>query len=181
MEDLYCFQFRSKTDLPQQTGWTFFDLGAEFARQGVPNSSWVTCTLNTEYRICPTYPSTLLVPATATSALVVGSAKFRSKGRLPALTFYNSSTGAALIRCSQPLSGLKGWLNCHYFWFPLSNLALQSSGRSPEDEKYISCIAESNPGGGFVYIVDTRPKINAMANRAGGKVRIILDSVERFV
>jgi len=149
VEDLYCFQFRSKTDLPQQTGWTFFDLGAEFARQGVPNSSWVTCTLNTEYRICPTYPSMMLVPATATSALVVGSAKFRSKGRLPALTFYNSSTGAALIRCSQPLSGLKG--------------------RSPEDEKYISCIAESNPGGGFVYIVDTRPKINAMANRAGGK------------
>jgi len=91
----------------------------------------------------------MLVPATATSALVVGSAKFRSKGRLPALTFYNSSNGAALVRCSQPLSGLKG--------------------RSPEDEKYISCIADSNPGGGFVYIVDTRPKINAMANRAGGK------------
>ena len=32
-----------------------------------------------------------------------------------------------------------------------------------------------------MYIVDTRPKINAMANRAGGKVSIILDSVERFL
>jgi len=149
VQDLYCFQYRSKSDLPQQTGWKFFDLGAEFARQGVPNSKWVSCGLNSEYRICPTYPSQLLVPASATTQLVLGSAKFRSKGRLPALTFFSSDTGAALVRCSQPLSGLKG--------------------RSQEDEKYISCISESNPESSFVYIVDTRPKINAMANRAGGK------------
>ena len=108
VQDLYCFQYRSKSDLPQQTGWKFFDLGAEFARQGVPNSKWVSCGLNSEYRICPTYPSQLLVPASATTQLVLGSAKFRSKGRLPALTFFSSDTGAALVRCSQPLSGLKG-------------------------------------------------------------------------
>ena len=149
VEDLYCFQYRAKSDLPQHTGWTFFDLGAEFARQGLPNSSWVNCSINLEWRICPTYPSLMMVPATATSALVVGSAKFRSKGRLPVLTFYHSATGAALVRCSQPLSGLKG--------------------RSPEDEKYISSIVEVNPCSNFLYIVDTRPKINAMANRAGGK------------
>ena len=64
-----------------------------FDRQGVPNSSWVPCTLNTEYIICPTYPSMMLVPATATIALVVGSTKFRSKDRLPALTFYNQAFG----------------------------------------------------------------------------------------
>ena len=28
---------------------------------------------------------------------------------------------------------------------------------------------EVNPCSNFLYIVDTRPKINAMANRAGGK------------
>ena len=50
VEDLYCFQYRSKSDLPQHTGWTFFDLGAEFARQGLPNKSWVTCSLNLQYR-----------------------------------------------------------------------------------------------------------------------------------
>ena len=38
-------------------------------------------------------------------------------------------------------------------------------GRSPEDEKYINCILGANPGSKFVYIVDTRPKINAMYNR----------------
>jgi len=149
VEELYCFQYRSKGDLPQHTGWTFFDLQAEFQRQGVPNKQWVACSLNSDWKISPTYPNLLLVPASATSSLVLGSAKFRSKGRLPSLTFYHAATGAALTRCSQPLSGLKG--------------------RSTEDEKYVGCIAEANPGGKFVYIVDTRPKINAMANRAGGK------------
>jgi len=147
--ELYCFQYRSKSDLPQHTGWTFFDLGAEFQRQGVPEKLWVNCGLNKEYQLCPTYPSLLLVPASASSALVQGCSKFRSKGRLPCLTYYHTASESSLVRCSQPLSGLKG--------------------RSSEDEKYISTIAESNPRGGHVLIVDTRPKINAMANRAGGK------------
>ena len=140
---------RSKNNLPQNTGWYFFDLVAEYARQGLPNSSWVTCNLNQEWKICQTYPQTLMVPASASSSSVLGSSKFRSKGRLPILTFYHDKTGAALVRCAQPLSGLKG--------------------RSSEDEQYISSIVATNPCSNFLYIVDTRPKINAMANRAGGK------------
>ena len=50
------------------------------------------------------------------------------------------------LRCSQPLSGI--------------------NGRSPEDEAYINCILESNPAANYLYIVDTRPKINAMYNRS---------------
>lgn len=149
VEELYCFQYRSKGDLPQATGWTFFDLSAEFQRQGVPNKYWAACSLNSDYRLCPTYAKYLVVPASASSDLVIGSAKFRSKGRLPVLSYYCSHTGAAILRCSQPLSGIKG--------------------RSPEDEKYLSCIVEANPASKFVYIVDTRPKINALYNRAAGK------------
>jgi len=148
LTDLYAFQYRPKNSLPQHTGWTFFDLGAEFARQGVPASKWVLSSLNSDYGLASTYPSVVVVPSTAPASLVQGSAKFRSKGRLPALTFYHQGTGAALVRCSQPLSGLKG--------------------RSSEDEKYLGCISEVNSGK-LLYIVDTRPKINAMANRAGGK------------
>jgi len=149
IEELYCFQYRAKGDLPQPTGWTFFELSAEFQRQGVPNKHWVSCNLNSEYRLCPTYPRQLIVPVSATPEVVLGSAKFRSKGRLPVLTYLHSSTGAALLRCSQPLSGIKG--------------------RSPEDERYITCVQQSNPSSKFLYIVDTRPKINAMYNRAAGK------------
>ena len=149
VSDLYCFQYRSKNDLPQHTGWTFFDLGAEFQRQGVPNRQWSICNLNNDYSLCPTYPSLLVTPSSATPALVKGTARFRSKGRLPALTYYHGASGAALLRCSQPLSGLKG--------------------RSTEDEQYLTCVAGANQHGGHLLIVDTRPKINAMANRAGGK------------
>lgn len=149
VDDLYCFHYRSKEDLPLATGWTFFELQAEFQRQGVPNKNWVTCNLNSDYSLSPTYPRQLLVPQRATSSVVIGSTKFRSKGRLPVLTYYHSQTGAAILRCSQPLSGLKG--------------------RSPEDEKYLGCILAANPSGKLLYIIDTRPKINAMANRAAGK------------
>lgn len=30
-------------------------------------------------------------------------------------------------------------------------------------------VLRTNPNSGFMYVVDTRPKINAMANRAAGK------------
>ncbi len=43
-------------------------------------------------------------------------------------------------------------------------------GRSPEDEKYLSCIVEANPASKYLYIVDTRPKINALYNRSGTSV-----------
>eukprot|EP00088_Acartia_fossae_P024833 TRINITY_DN2569_c0_g1_i17.p1 TRINITY_DN2569_c0_g1~~TRINITY_DN2569_c0_g1_i17.p1 ORF type:complete len:617 (-),score=109.11 TRINITY_DN2569_c0_g1_i17:222-2072(-) len=149
VEQLYCFQYRAKDDLPQPTGWTFFELSAEFNRQGVPNQHWTMCNLNTMYSLCPTYPSQLMVPTSAPQSLVQGCAKFRSKGRLPVLTYYHAATEAALLRCSQPLSGFKG--------------------RSEEDEEYIQCVLRSNPASSHLYIVDTRPKINAMYNRAAGK------------
>lgn len=162
-----CFSLdRSKNNLPQNTGWYFFDLVAEYARQGLPNSSWVTCTLNQDWKICPTYPQNLIVPALASSSTVMGCSKFRSKGRLPILTYYHDKTGAALVRCAQPLSGLKG-RSTHFTTNSLSYTVI--TGRSSEDEQYISSIVASNPCSNFLYIVDTRPKINAMANRAGGK------------
>ena len=38
--------------------------------------------------MCPTYSAHLYVPAGADDTVVRGSAKFRSKGRLPALSYY---------------------------------------------------------------------------------------------
>lgn len=38
--------------------------------------------------MCPTYSAHLYVPAGADDTVVRGSAKFRSKGRLPVLSYY---------------------------------------------------------------------------------------------
>jgi myotubularin-related protein 6/7/8 len=43
------------------------------------------------------------------------------------------------------------------------------SARCVEDETLLYCILKANANASFMYVVDTRPKINAMANRAAGK------------
>ncbi|KAF4800186.1 Myotubularin-related protein 8 [Turdus rufiventris] len=65
------------------------------------------------------------------------------------ITDLNKDYEAALCRCSQPLAGF--------------------SARCLEDEQMLQAIREANPGCPFMYVVDTRPKLNAMANRAAGK------------
>ena len=122
----------------QRSGWHVFDINIEYARFGVPNSEWIQSFLNKEYKLCPTYPTWLFVPSEATQQIVVGSAKFRSQGRLPALSFLYEPTGAAICRCSQPCVGITG-------------------NRSEFDEKMVSCIRMANKKGkSKIYIVDTR-------------------------
>lgn len=39
-------------------------------------------------QVCETYPRDLYVPITASKPIIVGSSKFRSKGRFPVLTYF---------------------------------------------------------------------------------------------
>ncbi|GFR60593.1 myotubularin-related protein [Elysia marginata] len=118
-------------------------------RMGAPNEHWVITNLNSQYELCDTYPSLLYVPANATTPVLVGSSKFRSRGRLPVLSYLHGENNATLTRCSQPLSGF--------------------SARCVEDEQMLQAILRANPGSNYMYVVDTRPKINAMVNKAQGK------------
>ncbi|XP_037506872.1 myotubularin-related protein 6 [Rhipicephalus sanguineus] len=149
INDLYCFHYTaSNEDLTKSMGWNKFDFQAEYVRMGVPNTYWSATNINQDYEICDTYPRHLYVPAVASTAILVGSSQFRSKGRLPVLSYLNKNM-AAICRCSQPLSGF--------------------SARCVEDEQLLNCILKSNPTSKFMYVVDTRPRINAMANKAAGK------------
>lgn len=149
ISDLYCFFYNSQDEILDKTdGWLNFNLDAEFARFIDLDKTWIASDVNSNYTICDTYPSKLFVPSTATKECLVESAKFRSKGRLPVLS-YLYLNGAAICRCSQPLSGF--------------------NNRSLEDEQLLEHITNANPTKNDLYIVDTRPKINAMANRAAGK------------
>ncbi|KAM7418359.1 hypothetical protein PAMA_015810 [Pampus argenteus] len=148
--ELYCLSFNPNVNKEErEESWNFMDLMADYKRMGVPNNLWVTTAANSEYRVCDTYPSELFVPKSATPAIIVGSSRFRSRGRFPALSYFHQDTLAAVCRCSQPLSGF--------------------SGRCQEDEMMLQAVMKSNPGSDYIYVVDTRPKLNAMANRAAGK------------
>ncbi|KAJ8681848.1 hypothetical protein QAD02_017640 [Eretmocerus hayati] len=149
-EDLYCFNYKGNGEgLSQELGWNFFGLQEEFQRQGVPNEEWTLSYLNVNYELCETYPKYLYVPSSCSNTVLMGSAKFRSKGRLPVLTYLNSENKASICRCSQPLSGF--------------------NARCLKDEQMLYNLLCTNSNAKYLYVIDTRPRINAMANRAAGK------------
>ncbi|XP_040099087.1 myotubularin-related protein 7 [Oryx dammah] len=149
-EELYCFSFNPKLDREErEQGWMLIDLREEYKRMGLPNDYWQLSDVNREYRVCDSYPTELYVPRSATAHIIVGSSKFRSRRRFPALSYYYKDNHASICRSSQPLSGF--------------------SARCLEDEQMLQAIRKANPGSDFLYVVDTRPKLNAMANRAAGK------------
>lgn len=88
--------------------------------------------------MCDTYPRHLFVPKTASIQTLMGSSRFRSKGRLPVLSYLHHNK-ASICRCSQPLSGF--------------------SARCVEDENLLNCILKTNPNSSYMYVVDTRPKV----------------------
>ncbi|XP_005412270.1 PREDICTED: myotubularin-related protein 7 isoform X2 [Chinchilla lanigera] len=149
-EELYCFSFNPKLDKEErEQGWLLIDLSEEYKRMGLPNSFWQLSDVNRDYRVCDSYPTELYVPKSATAHIIVGSSKFRSRRRFPTLSYYCKDNHASICRSSQPLSGF--------------------SARCLEDEQMLQAIRKANPGSDFIYVVDTRPKLNAMANRAAGK------------
>ncbi|XP_015666239.1 myotubularin-related protein 8 [Protobothrops mucrosquamatus] len=158
-EELYAFSYNPKTpEGSRETGWKSIDVKADYLRMGIESSSWEISNVNKDYEICSTYSRELVVPKAAARAMVLGSAKFRSRGRIPVLSYFYKENNAAICRCSQPLSGF--------------------STRCLEDEQLLQAIREANAGSRFMYVVDTRPKLNAMANRAAGKGYENVDNYE---
>lgn len=76
-------------------------------------------------------------------------ASFRSRNRLPVLSWIHKQSLATITRCSQPLVGVGG-------------------KRSQEDEHYINNIIEANAQSDKLSIMDARPNANAIANKAKG-------------
>jgi hypothetical protein len=110
------------------------------------NDAYTICTLNHDYSVCSSYPKKFLTPKNVTDDVIMGSSKFRDKGRIPVLCWAPPRRDCKLgsiWRSSQPKSSL---LN-----------------RSANDEEYLKSI-------GIMYIIDCRPMLNAYANiaNAGG-------------
>ncbi|CAF2134637.1 unnamed protein product [Rotaria magnacalcarata] len=145
-EKLYCFLYQAPNYLEKV--WDPFLLATEYMRMGVPNLEWKVEDNNSNFEMCDTYPPLIYVPTSTTKSMLLGSSKFRSRGRLPILTYLHPN-GASITRCSQPLSGF--------------------SARCLEDEQLLQCILKTNSQSNTMYIIDTRPRINAVANRAAGK------------
>lgn len=86
VEQLYAFFYTLSTT---RTGWSTFNPRTEFARQGlgVRTKAWRFTDINKDYSFCPTYPGKLVVPSRISDSVLAYAGKYRSKGRIPALTY----------------------------------------------------------------------------------------------
>ncbi|KAK2951712.1 putative Phosphatidylinositol-3-phosphatase myotubularin-1 [Blattamonas nauphoetae] len=126
--DVHAFRYQLRSSTSQtivdpdyeekNRGWfTKEDLLQEFVRLGAdcsainpelsnPLSSWRVSTVNTDFSLCPTYPPYLAVPKQVSDSQLQQVATFRTKHRIPILSYVHPN-GAAVIRSSQPGSGIK--------------------------------------------------------------------------
>lgn len=159
IENVYAFTFRSKTAGHAGDSWKLYSPEKEFERQGLGTTfrQWRLTYLNRDYTFSPTYPAVLAVPLVISDNVLKHAGKYRSKCRVPVLTYIHALNGCTISRASQPMVGLK-------------------QNRSLQDEALVSNFFKSTAQQPNVYgatasghlIVDARPTANAMANVALG-------------
>uniref|UniRef100_A0A4W3J848 Phosphatidylinositol-3,5-bisphosphate 3-phosphatase MTMR2 n=1 Tax=Callorhinchus milii TaxID=7868 RepID=A0A4W3J848_CALMI len=146
--NLPLFAYEYSETFPED-GWKIYDALAEYKRMGLPNESWKITRINENYELCDTYPAILVAPESASEDDLKKVAAFRSRGRIPVLSWIHPESQATITRCSQPLVGMSG-------------------KRSKDDEKYLQAIMDSNAQSYKIFIFDARPSVNAVANKAKG-------------
>lgn len=158
IDQLYAFVYSPATVEKDFNGWSLYDPEREYRRMGAigPDAKWRLSSANKHHKVCPTYPRLLVVPSVISDNVMAYAAKYRSKGRLPVLSYYLSLNNCTISRCSQPLVGLK-------------------QARSMQDEAIIAAIWGTNesPSGlrgaqADHLVVDLRPSTNALAQVALG-------------
>ncbi|WAQ97882.1 MTMR2-like protein [Mya arenaria] len=142
------FAFEYKEDYGVD-GWAVYDHEAELRRQGVPNDNWRISRLNEKFDVIDTYPSVFAVPKSATDEFLKQVIVFRSRGRIPVLSWIHPKSQATITRSSQPLVGVTG-------------------KRNQDDESFVQMITDANAHSNKLYIMDARPSMNAVANKAKG-------------
>jgi hypothetical protein len=218
IESIHAFQFKAPQEEADLTR-PLYDAIQEFMRMGIghkaaegPGSAWRLTEINKDHSYSATYPSTICVPRAVSDNVLKYGGVFRSKARIPALSYLHHN-GGSITRSSQPLVGLQNRRNPQDERLVSAIFSSHTPYlQSPDDSPHLSPSAGSGPPEGNdlvalttqvanrdadlathdvpleetaheqtiqspkrVYgstrrnlIVDARPKINALANRATG-------------
>ncbi|PFH54167.1 hypothetical protein AMATHDRAFT_72690 [Amanita thiersii Skay4041] len=161
---LYAFYFNPSPQYPTNNGWSVYSPREEFGRMGIGTrtKAWRFTDINKDYSFCSTYPARLVVPTKISDTTLQYASKYRSKCRIPILTYLHWANFGSITRSSQPMVGI-------------------TQNRSIQDEKLIEAIFQSHwspelrTSNTPIYgatttnlIIDARPTTNAMANTAKG-------------
>lgn len=129
VEKLYAFSHKPLKAEQGMDGWDLYDARAEFKRQGVSEKSadkgWRISTINQDYTFCDTYPALLVVPSSVSDSTLKYAGPFRSRHRIPTLSYIHPINGCTILRSSQPHSGIRRRTN-------------------PQDEKLVCAAFTSN-------------------------------------
>jgi len=102
-------------DVGLTTAAAVVDLLPEYNRLKLvaQQAKWWRSDVNEKYEICKSYPSFLIVPASITNEDIKEVAKFRNKGRIPAVVWMHPIHQTVIARCAQPKSGVQGLTSTH--------------------------------------------------------------------
>ncbi|KAI1340465.1 phosphatases II [Xylariaceae sp. FL0016] len=112
IEKLYAFSYQSLKPEKPFNGWEIYDPRAEFRRQGISTKSvdrgWRISQINRDYSFSPTYPDLLVVPSKISDNVIKYAGPYRSRQRIPVLTYLHSLNNCSITRSSQPMVGFRG-------------------------------------------------------------------------
>ena len=153
-----CFAFYYQ---PEHPSLFKYDAIAEYRRLGITDDDpmYRLSIANASYQLCPTYPKLVCVAKSITDELLMQAASFRTKQRLPVVTWKLKPNRNALLRSSQP--------------------HLSFSGSSP-DVKVLDVYADTSIDS-ILHVFDARPQLNALANmgkRGGWESNLIYPRVK---
>ncbi|OAA58795.1 protein phosphatase [Cordyceps fumosorosea ARSEF 2679] len=110
VERLFAFSHKPLKNEREVNGWHIYDPKAEFRRQGIseklPDKGWRITHINKDYTFCDTYPAVLVVPSKISDNVLKYAKDFRSRCRIPTLSYIHPINNCTITRSSQPLSGI---------------------------------------------------------------------------
>lgn len=113
IEKLLAFSFKPPPSSPENkvNGWDIYDARAEFRRQGISEKAadlgWRITSINKNHVFSPTYPAVLAVPSKISDNTLKYASAFRSRARIPTLTYLHPINNCTITRSSQPFVGIR--------------------------------------------------------------------------
>ncbi|KAL8994800.1 MAG: hypothetical protein Q9169_005336 [Polycauliona sp. 2 TL-2023] len=143
VDKLYAFTYQPQAPEKEINGWDLYDARREWKRQGISEKNsekgWRLSNINTDYGFSPTYPAILAVPSAISDNTLNYAGRYRSRVRLPVLTYLHPVNNCSITRSSQPLVGVRG-------------------NRSIQDEKLLLSIFSTSHSSQPLPIPSSRPR-----------------------
>ncbi|EHK21259.1 uncharacterized protein TRIVIDRAFT_170862 [Trichoderma virens Gv29-8] len=146
VQNLFAFSHKPPKMEKEINGWSLYDAKAEFRRQGIseklPDKGWRITNINQDYSFCDTYPAVLVVPSKISDNVLKYAKEFRSRNRIPALSYIHPINNCTITRSSQPLAGITRRTNVQDEKLVAASFSASVGSGGSEDSSPMSSQAE---------------------------------------